>query len=455
MDIKNDAIFEIEIIDMAEGGEGIGKIDGLAVFVDGGITGDKVRIKQTKKKKKYAIGRIIKLIEPSKWRVEPKCKHAFACGGCQVQHMDYAKQLEHKNDYVDACIERIAKIENFNVEPIIGMENPYHYRNKGQYPIGTDSDGNVEIGFYKTKTHHIVDVDECFIQNEKNNKIIKTIKDLIMKYRISVYEEKSHKGTLRHIMLRNSKANQWMVVFVTNGNDFKSANDIVNELVETHPEIISVIQNVNSVKGNRILGYTNKTLYGADKIVDTIGDLTFELSPLSFFQVNPIQTEVLYGKALEFAELTGEETVVDVYCGIGSISLFLAQKAKSVIGIEIIKDAILDAEENAKINNLNNTQFYTGDAEVVMPKLYKEGVRPDVVVIDPPRKGCEESVLKTIADMNPKRVVYVSCKPSTMARDLKILGDFGYKVSKVQPVDMFPHTLHVECVVKLSRITNE
>lgn len=451
MELNVNAIFEIEIIDMGEGGEGIGRVDGLAVFVDGGIIGDKVKIKLIKKKKKYAIGRIIKLIEPSDLRVEPKCKYAFSCGGCQVQQMDYNKQLEHKQNHVKACIERIGKIEAPSINKVIGMENPYYYRNKGQYPVSVDVEGNVQIGFYQTKTHKIVDVDQCFIQNENNNEIIKTIRELITECGTSIYNEFLHKGSLRHIMLRNSKENKWMVVFVTNGNEFKNEKRFVEVLNQRHPEVTSIIQNVNSLKGNKVLGLKNKVLFGEAYLVDTVGDLTFELSPLSFFQVNPVQTEILYSKALEYAELTGDETVLDVYCGIGTISLFLAEKAKHVIGIEVVKEAIIDAKANAKRNSIENTQFYTGKAEEVMPKLYKEGIRPDVIVVDPPRKGCEEIVLKTMADMNPKRIVYVSCKPSTMARDIKILEDLGYKMSKVQPVDMFPHTLHCETVVKMSK----
>ncbi len=252
-------------------------------------------------------------------------------------------------------------------------------------------------------------------------------------------------------MLRNSKAGKWMVVFVTNGPLFEEAKVLTNLLIEKHPEVVSVIQNMNRARGNRVLGYENKILFGTGTIEDSIGNLKFELSPLSFFQVNPIQTDVLYKQALTFAELKGDETVVDVYCGIGTISLFLAQKAKKVVGVEIVDVAIEDAKVNAKRNNLNNTEFHTGKAEEVLPKLFEKGLRADVVVVDPPRKGCEQVVLETIANMNPKRIVYVSCKPSTLARDLKILSDLGYKTEKVQPVDMFPHTMHVETVALLKK----
>jgi len=449
MEIKLDENFEIEIIDMGENGEGIGKVDGFTIFVDGGIVGDKVKVKLIKKKKHYGMGKIIKLIDGSNHRVDPKCPHAFVCGGCQVQHMNYDQQLVQKTNHVDACIKRIGKQEGYELAPIIGMESPYHYRNKGQYPVGMSHSKDIQIGFYKTKTHHIVDIDQCFIQDENNNAIIKTLKTALKDLGVSIYEEKRHQGVLRHIMLRNTKAGKWMVVFVTNGPRFEEAKVLTNLLIEKHPEVVSVIQNMNKARGNRVLGYENKILFGAGTIEDSIGDLKFELSPLSFFQVNPIQTDVLYKQALTFAELKGDETVVDVYCGIGTISLFLAQQAKKVVGVEIVDVAIEDAKANAKRNNLNNTEFHTGKAEEVLPKLYEKGLRADVVVVDPPRKGCEQVVLETIANMNPERIVYVSCKPSTLARDLKILSDLGYKTEKVQPVDMFPHTMHIESVCLL------
>lgn len=451
MKIKEQDIYEINIIDMGEDGEGIGRIDGFTVFVTGGIVGDTVRVKLTKKKKHYGIGRIIKLVKASEYRVEPPCQHAFTCGGCQIQHMAYDKQLTQKTAVVDACLKRIGKLDSYELEPIIGMEAPYHYRNKGQYPVGLNDSGHVEIGFYKTKTHQIVDVDRCLIQNDNNNAIINFLRAMIQELGISIYNEKKHKGLLRHIMLRNTKQGEWMVVFVTNGSAFPEAQQIIYQLEDKHPEVVSIIQNINRSKGNRVLGFENKVLSGTHIIEDGIGDLTFELSPLSFFQVNPVQTEKLYGKALEYAELKGEETVVDVYCGIGTISLFLAEKAKKVVGVEIVEDAIKDAQANALKNRLTNTEFHAGKAEKVLPKLYKEGLRADVVVVDPPRKGCEKVVLETIASMNPKRIVYVSCKASTLARDLKILGELGYETSKVQPVDMFPHSMHVETVAKLSK----
>ncbi|WP_432665888.1 23S rRNA (uracil(1939)-C(5))-methyltransferase RlmD [Wukongibacter baidiensis] len=447
--------YTIEIIDTGESGEGIGKIDGFTVFVDGGIPEDKIEIKATKVKKSYALGKIIEIKEKSPYRVTPACPVAEECGGCQIQNIDYSKQLEMKRKKVESSIERIGKLEGILVHDTLGMDTPFNYRNKAQFPIGKEK-GKALIGFYKKGTHNIVDIDGCKIQHDINNRIIRIFKAFIDNNKISIYDEKTGNGLLRHILTRVSyTSDDLMVVVITNGTKLPFKDEIINELTKEIPQIKSIVQNINTKKTNVILGRECKTLYGQDKIVDYIGDLKFEISPLSFFQVNSFQTKVLYDKTLEYAGLSGNETVFDIYCGIGSISLFLAQKAKKVYGIEVIDAAIKDAKKNSELNSMDNTEFFVGKAEEVVPKLYKEGLKADVVVVDPPRKGCDRVVLETIAMMEPERVVYVSCKPSTLARDLKILDELGYKTEEIQPVDMFPHTTHVETIVRIQRKESE
>ncbi len=443
--------YTLKIKDIGESGEGIGKIEGFTIFVKGGIPEDKVLIEITKVKKNYALGQIVEIKEKSPYRIDPVCPLAHECGGCQIQNIDYTKQLELKKNRVSSDIERIGKLENVLVHDTLGMDNPFNYRNKAQFPVGVGG-GKTLIGFYKQGTHEIVSIDECKIQHGINDKIVEIFKEIIDKNKIPVYDEKTGKGIIRHVLTRISyTSGDIMVVIITKGKELPFKDEIIRKLTQGIPKIKSIIQNINPKKTNVVMGRECKTLHGEDKIIDYIGDLKFEISPLSFFQVNPFQTKVLYDKVLEYAKLTGNETLVDIYCGIGTISLFLAKQAKKVYGIEVIESAIEDAKKNAQLNNLNNVEFFLGKAEEVAPKLYKKGLRADVVVVDPPRKGCDREVLETIAMMNPKRVVYVSCKPSTLARDLKILDELGYKTIEVQPVDMFPHTAHVECVTVLYR----
>lgn len=447
--VKEGEKYLIEIEDIGDSGEGIGKVEGFTVFIEGGVPKDRAIVKIEKAKKNYAIGTIESLTEASTSRIEPKCPIAEECGGCQIQHISYEEQLNLKKKKVKSAIERIGKLENVQVHDVIGMEKPYRYRNKAQFPIGVE-ENQATIGFYKKGTHQIINTKGCKIQHEVNDRITEIFKNLINEKKISIYNEKSKKGLLRHILTKVSySTGDLMVVIITNGEELPHKEEIINILTKEIPNIKSIVQNINKKKNNVILGRENKTLYGKDKIVDYIDNLKFEISPLSFFQVNPLQTEVLYKKALDYAGLTGKETVFDIYCGIGTISLFLAKKAKKVYGIEVVKAAIEDANKNAKLNNIDNTEFFVGKAEDIVPKLYDKGLRADVVVVDPPRKGCDKKVLETIADMKPKRIVYVSCKPSTLARDLKYLDELGYKTIEVQPVDMFPHTSHVECVVRI------
>ena len=445
--LSKDKMYVVDIVDIGQGGVGIGKFEGFTVFVDGGLVKDKIKVKITKSKKNYAVGDIVEIIEPSPYRVERKCsKELKDCGGCQIQELDYQEQLNIKTNEVKQVISRIGKLEDVVVHPALGMEEPFRYRNKAQFPI-QKVDGSPVIGFYKKKSHDIIPTDQCIIQHDVNDKITKIIKTYIRAYKVSVYDEKTHTGVLRHLVTKvGFTSKEVMVVLVANGRKLPYLNELASVLKENIPGFKTLVVNVNREKTNVILGNENRVIYGDGKINDNIGDLVFEISPLSFFQVNPVQTEVLYNKALEYAALGENDTVFDIYCGIGTISLFLAQRAKKVYGIEIVEEAIKDAKRNAEINNLDNVEFYVGKAEDVVPKMYKQGKRANVVVVDPPRKGCDEKVLDTIVSMQPDRVVYVSCNPSTLARDLAYLNEKGYKSLEVQPVDMFPHSVHIENV---------
>ncbi len=440
----------VDIVDIGQGGVGVGKYEGFTVFVEGGLVQDKVKVKINKAKKSYAVGDIVEIIEKSPFRVDRICSDKLKdCGGCQIQELDYKKQLEIKTNEVKQVISRIGKLEGVIIYDTIGMDQPQRYRNKAQFPV-QKINNNPEIGFYKKKSHDVIPTDSCVIQHEVNDKIMRIIKTYIQAYNVSIYDEKSHTGVLRHLVTKiGFTTNEVMVVLVANGRKLPYLNELASVLEENVPGFKTLVVNVNREKTNVILGKENRVIYGEGKINDYIGDLVFEISPLSFFQVNPVQTEVLYNKALEYAELKENDTVFDIYCGIGTISLFLAQKATKVYGIEIVEAAIEDAKINAKLNNLDNVEFYVGKAEEVVPKMYKEGKTANVVVVDPPRKGCDEKVLDTIVSMSPDKVVYVSCNPSTLARDLAYLDERGYKTVEIQPVDMFPHTMHVECVAKL------
>ena len=442
----------VDIVDIGQGGVGIGKYEGFTVFVDGGLVQDKIKVKITKSKKNYAVGDIVEIIEKSPFRVERKCSESLRqCGGCQIQELDYQKQLDVKTNEVKQVISRIGKLDDVVIHDTLGMEHPFRYRNKAQFPI-QKKDNMPVIGFYKKKSHDLISTDECIIQHEVNDKIIKIIKTYIRAYNVSIYDEKTHKGLLRHLVTKvGFTTGEVMIVLVANGKKLPYLKELASVLKENIPGFKTLVVNVNTQKTNVILGKENIVAYGDGLIRDYIGELVFEISPLSFFQVNPLQTEVLYNKALEYANLGENDTVFDIYCGISTISLFLAQKAKKVYGIEIVEDAIKDAKRNAKINNMDNVEFYVGKAEEVVPKMYKEGKRANVVVVDPPRKGCDEKVLDTIVSMEPDRVVYVSCNPSTLARDLAYLNERGYKCHEIQPVDMFPHSVHVENVAWLSK----
>ena len=453
MVVKNNE-YILDIIDQGYEGEGIAKIEGYPIFIEGALKNEKVKVKIVKVKKNFAYGKLIEVLEKSEGRVEPKCKYFKRCGGCTLQHMDYKTQLNFKWERVKDCIKKIGGLSEDLVKYPLGMEyNPYNYRNKVQLPVGMVN-GKISIGFYASRSHNIIDIEKCIIQTKEADEIIKIFKDWIEEYKIKpafVDGKFDKQGFLRHIMVRKGfKTGEVMVVLVTTRKELKNLSPLIEKLELKIKGLKSIVLNVNSKDTNVILTPECYTLWGDDYIQDYIGDFKFNISPLSFFQVNPTQTEVLYGKALEYARLTGDETVFDAYCGTGTITLFLSQKANKVYGVEIIEPAIVNARENAKMNNVKNAEFFVGKSEEVIPKLIDDGVRADVVVVDPPRKGCDIKLLKAISRVKPKRVVYVSCDPSTLARDLKILDSEGFETVMVQPVDMFPETSHVENVALLN-----
>jgi 23S rRNA (uracil1939-C5)-methyltransferase len=448
---KNDQV-EITIEDIGSEGEGIGRYEGYALFVKDTVMGDRALVQVMKTGKTYGYARLVKLIKPSDFRVEPRCPIATKCGGCQLQHVDYQKQLEYKENKVKNCLTRIGGFSDFPMEPISGMEEPYYYRNKSQFPVGRNRDGSIAIGFYAGRTHSIIDTKHCYIGAKVNEDILTFMRSFIEKYHIEPYDEETHKGLLRHILIRvGYSTGEIMVCLVVNGADIPHKEELIQGL-QSIKGMQSICLNVNKEKTNVILGDKVISLWGEPYITDFIGSVKYRISPLSFYQVNPVQTKKLYEIATEYADLHGEETVWDLYCGIGTISLFLAQKAKKVFGVEIIPQAIEDAKTNARINSIDNAEFFVGAAEEVLPKKYQdEKIHADVIVVDPPRKGCEQSLLDTILVMAPKRVVYVSCDPATLARDLKYLCEKDYELVKVRAVDQFSHSVHVETVVLLSK----
>ncbi len=478
--LKKDDQVTIEIEDIGTDGAGIGKADGYTLFVKDAVIGDIIKAKVIKAKKTYGYARLMEIITPSKDRVEPVCPVARQCGGCQIQQMSYSAQLKYKQKLVRDNLARIGGITDCEVLPVIGMENPFNYRNKAQYPVGRNKDGKVVIGFYAGRTHSIVDYTQCAIGAPENAQILEKIRTFINENNISVYDEQSHKGLIRHILIRTGKhTGQIMVCLIINGKTLPHADKLADCLKDISG-MSSIMININKERTNVILGSECSVIWGNSYIEDSICGIMFRISPLSFFQVNPVQTEKLYRKALEYAELTGNETVWDLYCGIGTISLLMATKARKVYGVEIVPQAIEDAKNNALRNSLNNAEFFVGKAEEVVPRIYDEDMKkaenepvdskessglsdsasvesvmrinPDVVVVDPPRKGCDETLLDTIVKMNPKRIVYVSCDSATLARDLKYLAANGYEIARVQPVDQFAHTVHVETVVLLSQL---
>jgi 23S rRNA (uracil1939-C5)-methyltransferase len=483
----------LDIIGMTHEGEGVGRVEGFTLFVQGALPGEKVRAKVLKTKKQYGYAKLLNLVEASSARIAAPCEIYDQCGGCQLQHMDYTAQLAWKRQLVVDNLERIGKLrvsgggdsgkskaneavesqmdrandgdiadgatdgagvaqtEGIFVRPTLGMDEPWRYRNKAQVPIGV-TEGGLVGGFYARGSHRIIDMETCLIQHEDNDDVVRKVKEIGRKRGITAYDEESGKGILRHVVVKKAfRTGEMMVVLVTNGNSIPHLDEWITEIRREIPAVTSICQNVNTKQTNVIFGDTTRTLWGNDVIYDYIGDVKFAISARSFYQVNPAQTEVLYGKTVEYAGLTGNETVIDAYCGIGTISLFLAQHAKQVYGVEIVREAIEDARKNATLNGMDNVVFEVGASEDVIPNWKEQGITADVIVVDPPRKGCDPRLLETILAMKPERVVYVSCNPSTLARDLRVLEDGGYKTVEVTPVDMFPHTVHVECCSLLVR----
>ncbi len=462
---KND-IIKLHIDDIGVNGEGIGHYEGMAFFVPGAIVGDTITAGITKLKKHIGFARVISVDEPSPDRVTPQCPIAKQCGGCQIQELSYEKQLEWKAEKVRSDLIRLGHFEEEFVDsimkPILGMEKPVRYRNKAQYPVGRGRDGHVVTGFYANHSHRIVPIDDCILGNPDNEKVTRIVSDFMEEYEIEPYDEETGSGLIRHILIRYGyKSGEIMVCLIVNGEEIPEEKELANRLLAELPTIASVCVNTNTRRDNVILGNGTRVIYGKKTIEDQIGDVKFSISAESFFQVNPYQTEVLYGKALEYAALTGEETVWDLYCGIGSISLFLARNAKKVYGIEIVERAVDDAKANAVLNGIDNAEFFAGKAEEVLPEFYRkavladendESIHPEVICVDPPRKGLDSKCIETMLQMKPDRIVYVSCNPSTLARDLELICQGGYELREVTPVDQFPNTVHVENVAWLKRI---
>ena len=455
--IEKNKEYILDIVSQGYEGEGIAKInDTFTVFIEGALKGERVNVRIVKSKKSFAYGKLLEVIEPSLERCEAKCSIHKRCGGCKLQYSTYKEQLNFKFERVKDCITKIGKLDESIVQFPLGMDEPWRYRNKVQLPIGMVN-GELKIGFFAPRSHEIIDMETCLIQDEIADKVVGITRTWIKKNNIKPYNidgKYDETGILRHIMIRRGfTTNEVMVVLVTNGSKLPNKDEFISLITENIPGIKSIVQNINSKPTNVILGQECLTFWGESTISDYIGEFKFNISPLSFFQVNPVQTEVLYNKALEYAGLTGDETVFDAYCGTGTITLFLSQKAKKVYGVEIIPQAIENANINAKENNVNNVEFFVGESEVVIPDLINKGIKADVVVVDPPRKGCDVKLLNAITNIDAKKIVYVSCDPSTLARDLAILEGNGYKTVRVQPVDMFPHTAHIETCVLLQRRT--
>ncbi|NGQ96594.1 23S rRNA (uracil(1939)-C(5))-methyltransferase RlmD [Brevibacillus sp. SYP-B805] len=446
---------ELEVTGLNHEGAGVGRHEGYTLFVPKALPGERIRAKVVHAKKNFGFAELQEILNPSPHRTQPPCPVFDRCGGCSLQHLAYAEQLRHKQQIVKDNLQRIGgfSLEGEGapvVHPTIGMDNPWRYRNKAQVPIG-ERDGALIGGFYAERSHDIIDIEECMIQHEANDRVVAAVKRIAGRLHIPAYDEVRHTGLLRHVVAKvGASSGEVMVVLITTEAFIPERERLIEEIRRELPDVKSIVQNINPHKTNVIFGDRTITLWGSDVIYDYIGRIKFAISARSFYQVNPEQTRVLYEKTLAYAGLTGEETVIDAYCGIGTISLFLAQKAKHVYGVEIVPEAIADANRNAELNGIGNATFEVGAAEVVIPAWKEQGIRADIIVVDPPRKGCDEALLTTILQMKPQRVVYVSCNPSTLARDLKVLADL-YELKEVQPVDMFPHTDHVECVILMLR----
>ena len=446
MPVEKNQEYIVEIIDNGYEGEGIAKIENFTIFVPNSIKGEKVRVLIVKVLKSHAFGKILEIIKTSEYRKESDCETYKRCGGCDLRHIKYEETLRMKQNAVQSLVNKT--LENkVKVEETLGMENPYNYRNKAQYPVGLDKEGNPIIGVFANRTHEIIPIKECLIQNKKSENLAKFVLEFIKKNNISVYNEKTTKGLVRHIVTKiGIKTNEIMCIIVINGRNIPKEKELVSEILKAFPEVKTIVKNINTKNTNVIMGKENINLYGDGYIKDKLGDFVFKISPLSFYQVNPIQAEKLYNIAVKGAEISKDDVVFDLYCGIGTISLFMAKYAKKVYGIEIVEDAIKDAKENSKLNNIKNSEFIAGDVEIVLDDLInKKKIIPDIIMVDPPRKGLDNKSINNILKISPKKVVYVSCNPATLVRDLKSLEE-KYEIKTIKPVDMFPFSKHVECV---------
>ena len=442
--IKKNMEFILVIEGFGSMGEGVGRINGLAVFVSGALPQETVKIKIVKVKKNYAYGKLLEILEPSKDRRVPPCPYFPRCGGCQLQHMSYEAQLLFKENKVRDALERIGGLSDVTVAPTVGMAYPFHYRTKAQIPVGT-AEGGPKIGFYAARSHDIVPIDHCVIQSELMDEIISCVKKFMQTYHVSAYDEINHRGIIRHIMIREGRfSGEIMVCIVINAKSLPHQNALAEDLAKID-RMASIVININQERTNVVLGQQCKVIWGKPDIIEKINGIAYHISALSFFQVNPAQTCKLYDKALELANLDQEKTVLDLYCGLGSISLLAAQKAKSVLGIEIVPQAVADAKRNAQYNHVNNARFLAGQAEKILPKLVEEeDYRADVAILDPPRKGCDKAVIQALTKIRPQRIVYISCDPATLARDIKEFTQEGYLLSFAQPFDMFGFNFHCE-----------
>lgn len=444
--IKKNQEYIVDIVDNGYQGEGIAKINNFTIFIQGAIKGEKIKILIIKVTSSHAYGKILEIIKKSKYREDTDCNVYSKCGGCNLRHMKYEYTLNVKKEIVQNCIYK-QFVEKLKINNVIGMEKPIHYRNKLQYPLGEINNKQV-IGIYRNRTHEIIEVKECFIQNKTCQKIANEIYEFILQKNIKVYNEINKTGIVRHIVIKiGVSTNEIMVILVLNKDSFTEEKKLVDILTNKYPEIKTIVKNINNKDTNVILGNKNKIIYGNGFIYDKLGELKFKISPLSFYQVNPIQTKILYDKAIEYAKLDKNDIVYDLYCGIGTIGLFASKHIKKLYGIEVVEDAIKDAKENAKINNITNAEFLVGEVENILPELVKKDI-PNVVFVDPPRKGLDVKTIDILLNLKSKKIIYISCNPATLARDLKLLNK-NYEIKEIQPVDMFPYTSHVECCVLL------
>lgn len=450
--VTKNTYYEVNCVDISHEGIGICKLENYPIFVPGLLVGEQAKIKVIKVKGRMAFGRLIELLQASPQRIEPPCPIYQQCGGCQVQHLSLEGQKQMKQARVQQAFERIGGFETIKVHEVQAMEEPWYYRNKAQVPLGKDTNGQIVAGFYRRHTHDIIPMTNCLIQNQANNDLLTRTVALLNEYNCSVYDENTHTGNLRHLLVRHGYyTNEQMLVFITREPKMRHVEQIAQQLQQEFPQLVSVMQNINPDKTNVILGQITKLVAGRSYIEDYIGDVKFNISAQSFFQVNPVQMQVLYQQAADLAGLTGMETVLDVYCGIGTIGLFLAKQAKQVYGVEIVPQAIEDAQANAKRNNITNATFVCEDASIMMHKWHETGMQADVVVLDPPRKGCDERLLASLVELAPEKIVYIACDVATQARDAKYLAAHGYKIKEVYPVDMFGQTYHIESVMLLTR----